>query len=605
MTNNDRGLALHKKRFGQFFSGEKVAQLLCSLLPEGTLCETIVDPMAGIGDMLKVATNNYDSTRVLGVEIDKKVAEECAIRVPSATIINADAFCSDELITDNGWDLVITNPPYVRYQLQGSDDEGIMPTGADIRSNLIQQIGKIKYIDERERELFNNISINYSGLSDMAVPAWILCAALVKKGGYLAIVVPETWLNRDYASPIHYLISKLFQIEIIAKDTSASWFPDALVKTSLVVAKRVGVSNLQKQKRKTQIIDMDEKGIAIRTACNNTDTLFPYMFKGKDAHKWILDEDRALLEEETGLPHELTKLFEFENTAGFLTLSDMGINCGQGLRTGANDFFYVTILQEEGAKYLVRSNDWDSGGRNYHFPKNNLILALKKRGEIQGLVVRRADLNTGVLSLKNKAEGELEKYTNAGEDYKDEKGKSFQDYSAVKPNKKIVDGVIVRHWYMLPNFTNRHLPSLCMTRLSVGVPECLYVEQNEDENLAVDANMVTFWSSDGSNDKAVFAILNSTWCKLYLELICTVMGGGALKVETSHLKKLRIPVMSQKQLNKLKSIGEELIAIGFMKDEIQDKIDAIVFSSFEDDMIISDARKLLAQKIKERSKKNG
>ena len=44
--------ALHKKRFGQYFSGKQVADMLFSLLPKNQEWKTVVDPMVGIGDML-------------------------------------------------------------------------------------------------------------------------------------------------------------------------------------------------------------------------------------------------------------------------------------------------------------------------------------------------------------------------------------------------------------------------------------------------------------------------------------------------------------------------------------------------------------------------
>ena len=198
----------HQKRFGQFFSGEMVAEKLVSLLPNNTKISTVIDPMAGIGDMLRaVKESRNDRLDLVGIEIDKPVFERCNAILPEANIVLGDAFISEKLITSQGWDLVITNPPYVRYQLQTDNTEG-MPTGKEIRDNLIARLKTFNYLTEEELELFISIAEDYSGLSDMAVPSWILCSALVKKGGYLAIVVPETWLNRDYAAPIQYLLGK-------------------------------------------------------------------------------------------------------------------------------------------------------------------------------------------------------------------------------------------------------------------------------------------------------------------------------------------------------------------------------------------------------------
>ena len=52
MTVAQQELALHKKQFGQFFSGKTVADMLFTLLPKGEEWTTVVDPMAGVGDML-------------------------------------------------------------------------------------------------------------------------------------------------------------------------------------------------------------------------------------------------------------------------------------------------------------------------------------------------------------------------------------------------------------------------------------------------------------------------------------------------------------------------------------------------------------------------
>lgn len=597
MMNEPQEIALHKKRFGQYFSGKKVADLLFSLLPEGLDWQTVVDPMAGIGDMLvSAAAHTQGRAKMLGVEIDEAVAKQCKDRLPEATIRCEDAFVNPELITQNGWDLVITNPPYVRYQLQVKD-ESVMPSSQAIRDNLIKQIKAIPYFSSTERDLFFSLAKNYSGLADMAVPAWILCAALVKKGGYLAIVVPETWLNRNYASPIQYLLNKCFEIETIARD--ANWFPDALVKTCLVVAKRQEISPLETlADQVTQIVESD------RTYSRKTLSLFPHMLGGKDTRKWVLDEDKEFVGHGNELPHELLNLIGDEDACEYISLSDMGVDCGQGLRTGANDFFYLSIVRDDRDQYLARSKGWDQGGREYRVQKSELIPALQNRREIEGLVVVPEKLTTGVIYLSHEAEDDFKEYIDSAEQHRDTKGRKFKDYSAVKSNEKRDGEQIVRYWYMLPKFARRHLPNLCLTRVSSKLPECLYVEQNVEKPIAIDANMVTLWSDDQRINLITFAMLNSTWSKLYLELICTVMGGGALKIEASHLKKLLLPKLAEERLVQLEKAGAQIINAGKGTQEIQDLIDKIMFSPFEDEMIIEKARELLTQKLNERSTKS-
>ncbi len=587
--------ALHKKRFGQYFSGKKVADMLFSLLPKEQDWKTVVDPMAGIGDMLvSVQEHNTSSPVMLGVEIDKQVAEQCAIRLPNATIVTGDAFKVPELITAEGWDLAITNPPYVRYQLQDRDN-GTMPSSQEIRKNLINQIQTLSYLSDAEKALFLRISDKYSGLADMAVPAWILCAALVRKNGYLAVVVPETWLNRDYATPIQYLLMKLFQIETIARDTNANWFPEALVKTCLVVAKRIEMRDLlEASKHTTQIIEID------RDYSQPTISLFPQLRVAKDAKKWADAADYSFFSKQAELPHELKEIVG-NNEAEYLSLSDMGIECGQGLRTGANDFFYISIEQDKGKTYSVRSKAWDQGGQKYSFHKDDILLTLQNRGENEGLVVRPDKLITGVLYPQGNINGQLKDYIARAEEYRDKNGRRFKDYSAVKPNEKKDGEKIVREWFRLPKMADRHLPNLCMTRVSANTMECLYIKQNIEMPIAIDANMVTLWGKDTRNNLIAFALLNSTWSKLSLELICTVLGGGALKVEASHLKKLLLPKLPKDKLDLLEKVSATLVIEGKMTQKEQDTIDGIIASAFSNDTITIQMRQLLMQKYKERS----
>ena len=586
--------ALHKKRFGQYFSGRIVADMLFSLLPNDHDWKTVVDPMVGIGDMLVSVQDHTPDPHMLGVEIDKVVAKECATRLPNATIVTGDAFKVPEVITAEGWDLVITNPPYVRYQLQDEDDD-TMPSSQEIRKNLINQIQAIPYLSDAEKALFLSLSENYSGLADMAVPAWILCAALVKNNGYLAVVVPETWLNRDYAAPIQYLLMKLFQIETIARDTNASWFPEALVKTCLVIAKRIDMRDLiEASKHTTRIIEID------RDYSQQTTALFPQLRVAKDAKKWVDSADNLFFKNRTELPYELKEILG-KNYAEYMSLADIGIECGQGLRTGANDFFYVAIEQNGGEIYSVRSKSWDHGGSKYSFHKDDILLALQNRGEIDGLVVCPNNLVTGVLYPQGDIQGQLKSYIAKAEEYRDRRGRRFKDYSAVRPNEKTDGKQIIREWFRLPKMTNRHLPNLCLTRVSANTTECLYVQQSAETPIAIDANMVTLWGKSQRNILIAFALLNSTWSKLSLELICTVMGGGALKVEASHLKRLLLPKLSEDKLEELEKASLSLIAEGKMTRNEQSTIDSIIASGFADDTITVRLQKLLTQKHKERS----
>ena len=648
----------HQKRFGQYFSGDKVAALLSLLLPQELKYDSIIDPMAGKGDLLNAvafkATKNAD---VLGVEIDGPVAVACQKRLPQANIICEDAFQSEAIVTEKGWDLVITNPPYVRYQLQ-TDDNSVMPTGNAIRNNLLALLNKLPYLDVKERKMLLQITKNYSGLSDMAVPSWILCASLVKTGGILAMVVPETWLSREYAKPIQYLLLKTFDILTITRDVNACWFDNALVRTCLIVAKKkkdIPLSGATGEK--TLLIDLgaelmgecslvdnltwnglsgekalvkllDRKanaaGNSFAMEIRSTMSFFPQMLASQRMPKWMLSGDFQVQNSVSQLPPELDNIIlKSVPEQAYMTLGDLGIYCGQGLRSGANEFFYLEIVDKSSDKYSLRTNKWFEGGKTIEVPKKFIVRCVQNRRQVTGLVANPQALKTGVLYLQdhicpqdfnvcthNATElykalpNTLSDYISAAEGYKNPRGISFSEYSAVKPNEKKIDSQYERFWYMLPQLAPRHLPNLCITRVSSASSDCVYIPQSEENPIAVDANFVTLWGNSEENIRICLALLNSTWSKCCLELLCTVMGGGALKIEASHVRKLLFPKLNHCQLQRLSECGIAIAKGQKITAELRDAIDTTILGSFTDaESLLNQIKTLLQRKLNERGAK--
>lgn len=647
----------HQKRFGQYFSGDKVAALLALLLPRGLKYGSIIDPMAGEGDLLNaVIPKASKSAHILGVEIDEPVATTCKKKLQQADIICEDVFQSKAIITECGWDLVITNPPYVRYQLQ-NDDNSVMPTGSTIRNNLFALLNELLYLDEEEKKLLLQITQNYSGLSDMAVPSWILCASLVKSGGILAMVVPETWLNREYAKPIQYLLLKSFNVLAIARDVNACWFDSALVRTCLIVAQKKKIVSLSEATEgKTLFIDLEADLVGEHSLVDNltwnglsgeaaliellahrgnfagnnyavesrsTMSLFPQMMTSQKMPKWVLPRDFQAQNNVSQLPSELDDILNNIPRQTYVTLGDLGIHCGQGLRTGANEFFYFMIASKTDGKYSLYTSKWFGGGKTIEVPKEFIIRCVQNRRQVTGLVANPQELETGVLYLQdcirpqdfnictNNAAGlykvlpnTLSDYISAGEEYINPKGLSFREYSAVKPNEKKTNSLYERFWYMLPQFAPRHLPSLCISRVSSTASDCVYIPQSKGELIAVDANFVTLWGNSQETTKICLALLNSTWSKCCLELLCTVMGGGALKIESSHVRNLLFPKLSCYQLQRLSNYGLTIVKDGKITPELRKAIDTTILESFSDEEnLLVQIRALLRKKLDERGAK--
>jgi len=646
---------LKTKRYGQVFSGKLIGDLLVSMLPHNIDVKTVIDPMVGKGDLLQAAHTKYPKSEVvLGIDIDKDVIGMCNNTIPEARILIEDAFKSEEVNISDGWDLVITNPPYVRYQTLKSNPEIGLPDGKELRKNLITHIQQSVLLDDSERRLFLEIAKKYSGLSDMAVPSWILCASIVKRGGYMAMVVPETWLNRDYALPIHYLLLRCFEIIAVARDVESAWFENAEVRTCLVICKRKEIESIRDCYSDTVLIELSSgimnqdslvgklkygdsagykalnqiiytratyssKGVSSRIV--PAMELFPGLINGINKLKWIDKEEKLKASVVSRLPNEIRAIVSGGNEVEYDSLEDLGWTVGQGLRTGANDFFYARLLSE-GKLSSVYTESWYD--RQIAVDAENVRKAFKKRADVKGLVVNYNDIERCVLYIQHQIRkvdqqrlshtvlddytvmgSDLDDYITQGENYISPSHKKvFRELSAVVTNEKIINDGYERFWYMLPPLKERHIPNLCISRVCGESPETIFVKQSPEKEIIVDANFITLWNPDYHAQMRAFVLLNSTWAKLFLEVTGTAMGGGALKIEASHVRKIVFPRIENERKKELENIGKKILKNRIIDSKLQKQIDEIVISSFGEKNranISNQLEELLIKKIKERT----
>ena len=67
----------------------------------------------------------------------------------------------------------------------------------------------------------------------------------------------------------------------------------------------------------------------------------------------------------------------------------------------------------------------------------------------------------------------------------------------------------------------------------------------------------------GSIRKSIFAILNSTWGELCMEALGATLGGGALKLEATHLRQLPLPVLSDSAKRCLTGLARETLNVAY------------------------------------------
>jgi hypothetical protein len=633
-----------KKRLGQYFTGLPLARLLASI-SQAQKARSIIDPMSGNGDMIEACFQmGARPESLVGVEIDP-AAHRAAVKRFGATPSNptrlllGNAF-SFKLFNDLPaltYDLVITNPPYVRYQSfsHGNGTAVTLPDAKAVRTSLLQLVESFPSLDPEDQHLLRHLIKSYSGLSDLAVPSWLLCAMLTRIGGTLAMVVPDAWLSRDYAQVIQYILLRWFRIRYVVEDSNAAWFAGTLIKTTLVVADRIKrrdsafswadedflfvhlpshtmnetsvVGEIYPGKKDPELRFAKLLSAYAKTRQSPPDSLFSLeriALKQKAENLRSAAASSGWLQKLEGGSHSVLTGGDNENgnrpvlhptlrtwlgsdaSSGFSSPEGIGVNISQGLRTGANQFFYVEALGQDGEALLV-APDPVFNLKTLRLPKHCVLQVLRKQAELpSGFQLESAALKGRVLTLHRYAlpedleatdlfgdaqigpfermPDELSKFvrrvaeTNVGEST----GPKFiPEMSAVKTNVRKTDArhfhSTPRFWYMLPEFTPRHRPDLFVARINNTHPKTYL---NSQERVLIDANFSTIWLDDETpiTPLALLAVLNSSWCVAAMELTGAVMGGGALKLEATHLRRLPIPNLAPDQWNLLDQLGTDL-----------------------------------------------
>src|SRR5690606_12900285 len=99
------------------YTPEQIAAFILKWAFNGGTESTVLEPSCGDGVFLEeIKKAGYKYKAITAVELDKSEAEKAKeVSLPNIQIVNSDfhKFC---LETESRFDLIVGNPPYIRYQ---------------------------------------------------------------------------------------------------------------------------------------------------------------------------------------------------------------------------------------------------------------------------------------------------------------------------------------------------------------------------------------------------------------------------------------------------------------------------------------------------------
>ncbi|MBS6268119.1 MAG: class I SAM-dependent methyltransferase [Tannerella sp.] len=291
--------ATEQKLRGGYYTPPQIAAFLLQWGMSGLLRPNILEPSCGDGVFIEQMQNlNMDFTSFLGVELDAEEANKAlSIGLHDTDIQNRDfhEFC---LTTNQRFDLVIGNPPFIRYQYY---DESLQSLAAKI---------------------FQKAHLRYSKLTNAWVTFIIGSTLLLKNRGKIAFVVPADILQVTYAKQLrNFLINTFNQVNIISFEQLV--FDDIQQEVVLLLCEKNGSDS-------HSIDHIDVKDISALQSLLDEGLHFNAKTVNKDSDKWSY---YFLTEEEISFIENLST----KNNSHIGDYASVEV----GITTGANQYFTV------------------------------------------------------------------------------------------------------------------------------------------------------------------------------------------------------------------------------------------------------------------------
>jgi adenine-specific DNA-methyltransferase len=292
--------ATSEKLRGGFYTPAPIASFILKWAFNGNKQCDILEPSCGDGMFLQqIREGGYEYNSLFATELDTEESEKAsAHKIENCVVENREfhEFCNS---TERRFDLVIGNPPFIRYQYFNKEQQ------------------------EQANIIFKRAELKYSMLTNSWVSFIVGSSLLLKETGKIGFVVPAEILQVSFAKTLRQFLAHFYnKINIVSFEKLV--FPDIQQEVVLLLC--------EKDKTEKHFIEHieveDAKGLLKLDVAKLRSPKKKIDFKSNKWTFYFLEQDEIDFIEKIKIDKRLKKL-------GQLSKVEVGIT------TGANPFFTV------------------------------------------------------------------------------------------------------------------------------------------------------------------------------------------------------------------------------------------------------------------------
>ena len=291
-----------QKLRGGFYTPEPLAKFILRWAVNGDMGYDILEPSCGNGVFLEqIKTSEIKYNSITAIEVDAVEAEKAAsVDLSNKVVLNED-FHAFANVTEQRFDLVVGNPPYIRYQYFDRE----------------QQIEAAK--------IFQKANLKYSKLTNAWVSFVVGSSLLLKEKGKIGFVLPAEILQVSYAKTLRNFLSHYYnKINIVSFKKLV--FPDIQQEVVLLLCEKNNTNEHYIEHIEVEDID-NLRALDILSLKKSKKRID---FK---SNKWTF---YFLEQKEIDFIEEITKNGTIPKLGDF---ADVEV----GITTGSNEFFTVPL----------------------------------------------------------------------------------------------------------------------------------------------------------------------------------------------------------------------------------------------------------------------